>query len=196
MDKESSKKALDNKEELSQGVSASEELKTVQPKVETFGQTIGSKQPLQTQTEDKYDASIILDFDGAVDITFLEKKDPNYKYRYLNTNGLNLATKTSNLLLKGGGWQIVPKDHCTEVLGLRPETLASDGTYRVGVDLILARMPMDLYKKKEAHKIEEANKPMKAIDRMINKGDPELTGYGHDTIKGIQPKKALGDSWR
>jgi len=147
--------------------------------------------PLQSQTEDVYDAKIIVDYDGAVDVTYLEKKDPAYAYRYLNINSDNLAIKTSNLLYSGGGWQIVPRDHALKVLGLRIEQLAPDGTYRIGKDLILSRMPKELFEKKMNHKTDKANKKMDGIDEKLAGEDTSLKGYGGKTMSGIQHKKNL-----
>ena len=159
-------------------------------KPELSKQFTHGQQPLQTQTEDVYDAKIILDYDGAVDITRLENANPAYAYRYLNTDSANIATKTSNLLYAGGGWQIVPRDHALSI-GIREEQLAPDGTYRLGKDLILARMPKDLYEKKMKHKTDKANKKMDAIDDTLSGDDKSLKGYGHKDMEGIKHKKDL-----
>ena len=147
---------------------------------------------VETQEEDYYDASVILDYDGRADPFFLEKKDPAYKYRYLNTNQTNLAKKTSNLLHQGGGWQIVPRKHLIDVLQIKESFISAQNDYRVGNDLVLARMPIELYAKKEAQKIKEANAPMTAVDNRLAGKANELEGYGHDSIKGIQTKEQLG----
>jgi len=155
------------------------------PKQFTHGQ-----EQLQSQTEDTYDAKIILDYDGAVDITRLEKASPAYAYRYLNTDSGNIAVKTSNLLYAGGGWQIVPRDHALSI-GIRKEQLAPDGTYRLGKDLVLARMPKDLYEKKMKKKTDKANKKMGIIDEKLEGEDTSLRGYGGKSMTGIQHKKNL-----
>ena len=195
MNKPSSKKALNDTTTKPELGEAKPDLgNTTSPEL---GQAIGKAQPkVQNQTEDNYNVNIILDYDGKVDVLHLNNQDPKYKYRYLNTDLKNIAVKTSNVLGDRGGWQIVPKDHLTKVLGIAEQMISADGFYRVGADLVLARIPRDLYEKKEQYKKDKANKPMQQVNRMLKTGDPSLKGYGHDTIKGIQTKKELGDRWR
>jgi len=178
MNKESSKKALNDIVEESQPTVVVEDKKTEPVKV-------------TNQDEDSYDASVILDYDGKPDVFYLEKKDPNYVYRYLNTNASNMRLKTSNLLKHKGGWQIAPKKHLIDVLGIDEKTLSAEGDYRIGNELVLARIPRDLYKKKEAAKVKEANRPMDNVTRKLKEGDSELSGYGHETMRGIVPESKL-----
>jgi len=164
----------------------------VKQEVKQEVRVIKDERVLTTQTEDAYDLQVILDYDGKIDVTYLEKKDPAYAYHYLNTRPENLAKKTSNLLFQGGGWQIVPREHCLNKLGIKPEQLAADGSYRVGVDLVLARMPRELNEKLKAYKNKEAQAPMKAVNRMLDKGTKDLKGYGHESIRGIETAHDLG----
>jgi hypothetical protein len=163
----------------------------VKQEVKQEVRVVSDERVLTSQTEDKYDLNIILDYDGKVDVTYLEKKDPAYAYHYLNTRPENLARKTSNLLFQGGGWQLVPREHCLK-LGIKPEQLAVDGTYRIGVDLVLARMPKGLNDKLKAYKDKEAQRPIKAVNRMIDKGSNDLKGYGHESTRGIETASQLG----
>lgn len=137
---------------------------------------------------DEYSLEVIEDWDGKVDITYLEKKDPNYKYRFLKADPVNLSKKTSNLLFQHGGWQICPRQHLIR-LGLGNK-LAPDGTYRAG-DLVLAFMPKTLYEKKDRYKKKMADEPMEEVNRKIKQGDPSVAGIGHPNMKGIQTKDDL-----
>lgn len=153
----------------------------------------------QVQHED-YTLEIIKDNDRAVDVTFLNKKDPNFEYRFIYAKDSNLSRRTGNLLYHGGGWQIVPRRHL-EKLGLgegKPgfaidKKISPDGFYRVG-DLILAFMPKHLFEQK-AQKKEEANvAPLKRVVRRLKEGDHshELAGGLHPSQRGIQTAKELG----
>ena len=140
------------------------------------------------QDKDEYNLEVIEDWDGKVDIFTLEKKDPNYKYRFLKADPTNLAKKTSNLLLQGGGWQICPRQHLIK-LGLGKK-LAPDGTYRAG-DQVLTRIPVHLWEKKMEYKKKMAGEPIKQVNREQKDGDDSVAGLGHDKMKGIQTKESL-----
>ena len=139
----------------------------------------------------EYNLEIVRDYYGNVDPFYLSKKDPNYEYRFLRDEHKNLSLKTGNLLLQKGGWQIVPREHLLK-LGFKDKEISPDGMLRRG-DQILAFMPIALYKEKEKFKVEKARNQMVQIDRKLKEGD-SLTGGKeiHETMKGIQTKKALG----
>jgi len=148
------------------------------------------------QTKDEYNVEIIMDFDGKIDPFFLEHKDPKYKYRFLNEEGKNIAMKTSNLLFQKGGWQIVPRDHLVNVLKIPENLIHKDGVYRVGSEMVLARMPVELYEKKEEYKRKEVEDRTNRIKKLAEEGDSSLAGIGHENMKGLQPKNKLGDNWK
>lgn len=140
---------------------------------------------------DEYNLEIVRDYYGNVDPFYLSKKDPNYAYRFLRDEHKNLSVKRSNLLFQKGGWQIVPRAHLLK-LGIKEEEISPDGMLRRG-DQILAFMPIDLYNEKSKYKDEQARSPMKAVNRVLKEGDPSTGGKDlHETMKGIQTKKALG----
>ena len=137
-----------------------------------------------------YNIEIVRDFDGVVDPFYLSQKDPNYEYRFLRDEHKNLSIKTTNILFQKGGWQICGKEHLMR-LGLKEKELSPDGLMRRG-DCILAFMPKKLYQEKQEFKVKEANAPMKAVKRLVEKGD-HMAGAGiHETMRGIQTKKELG----
>jgi hypothetical protein len=145
-------------------------------------------EPTQGEPENKtaklvdkeYTLEIIKDFDGKVDIFYLEKQDPNYSYRWIRNKDTNIMAKTSNIL-DGGGWQLCPRKHLLRI-GISEKDLAADGLLRRG-DLILAFIPKELADKKQVMKTERANKPISQINRLLAEGDP---------IGGLQTSKALG----
>jgi hypothetical protein len=139
----------------------------------------------------EYNVEIIRDYYGNVDPFYLSKKDPDYKYRFLRDEHKNLSIKTGNLLLQKGGWQICSREHLLK-LGIKESEISPDGMLRRG-DTILAFMPKALHEEKEKYKLEKANAPMNAIDRLIKEGDSSTGGKEmHDTMKGIQTAKDLG----
>lgn len=140
--------------------------------------------------KDEYNIQVITDYDGKVDVFYLSQKDPNYEYRYLRDEFKSLSVKTSNQLFSKGGWQIVPREHLRKI-GIQERFISPDGMYRVG-DLILARMPKELYAKKEEYKVKKANEPMDAIKRLQKEGDRSLAGLGHSNMRGIETAEKLG----
>lgn len=147
--------------------------------------------PEVNQEKDEYNLEVIVDYDGKVDPFFLEKKNPEYAYRFLRAEHKNISIKTSNMLMQKGGWQICPRDHLLKI-GIKERQISPDGFYRVG-DQVLSFMPKDIYDKKEEYKRKKANEPVDAIQRMIKKGDPQTGGQDiHETMKGIQTQKDLG----
>ena len=142
------------------------------------------------KVDSEYNVSIIVDHDGKIDPFYVSDKDPNYAYRFLRFDKGNLATKTGNLLLQKGGWQICSKEHCLRV-GVKEKQLGPDGFYHAG-DQVLAFMPKNLFEKKEKHKQRLANEPVDAVQRLLNEGDDSLKGVGHENMRGIQTKKQLG----
>ena len=142
----------------------------------------------------EYTMDIIRDFDGKVDPFYLSEKDPNYSYRFLKddaqSGGKNISMKTGNLLLQKGGWMLCPKEHLAK-LGIKERELSPDGFLRRG-DTILAFMPKSLFDQKVDYKNKLAKEPVNAIKRMVAKGDENVGKGIHNTMKGIQTKKALG----
>ena len=144
---------------------------------------------------DDYTIKIVEDFDGKVDPFTLSNKDPKYAYRFLRAEDKNLSTKTGNLLYQKGGWQICQKEHLKKI-GLKDEfitkndKLSPDGLCRRG-DTVLAFMPKELFEKKQAYKRKLANEKTDAVQRLISKGDPSVSGIGHSNMKGLQTKEAL-----
>lgn len=141
-----------------------------------------------------YTAEIIRDFYGRIDPFYLSKKDPKYAYRFLRFDPKNLTMKTSNLLLQKGGWQLCPKEHLLRI-GIKERELGPDDFYHVG-DQVLAFMPKELFDEKEQYKLEQAQAPMKTINRLLEDGDSSVGGRDmHETMKGIQPKERLKGKW-
>jgi len=130
----------------------------------------------------EYKMNVIEDYYGAIDTLHLDREDPKYKYRYLNSNETNLAIKTSNVLADKGGWQLCPRKHLIENLGIDPRRISPDGLYRAGSDLILAFMPKELYQKKVAIKDKRAAERMGGIDQRLKDGDPS-TEAKHGGLK-------------
>lgn len=142
------------------------------------------------QTKDEYSVEVIKDFDGKVDPFFIEKKDPNYAYRFLSATDKNLSIKTGNLLYQKGGWQIVPRDHLLNVLKLDKRFINKEGVYRVG-DTILARMPKKLHEEKAAYKKKMTDEKTNRIKRVMEEGDPSMAGVGNENMKGFQTQDKL-----
>ncbi|HEY9874577.1 MAG TPA: hypothetical protein V6D12_14150 [Candidatus Obscuribacterales bacterium] len=149
--------------------------------------------PTDSPKNSDYTLEIVKDYTGAVDTFYLNKTDPNYQYRFLRNEHKNLSEKTGNLLLQKGGWQLCPKQHLLRTGIVKSEKeLDGDGLYRRG-DTVLAFMPKDLYKEKEADKSRKAREPMDAIRRLLKKGNPGIGGKDiHKSMKGIQTGKSLG----
>ena len=149
----------------------------------------------ETTKVGEYNAEIIRDWYGNEDITRLPDKDPDFAYRFVRddskSGGKNIATKTSNLLFQKGGWQICPKEHCLRI-GIEESKLDALGFYRQG-DMLLAFMPKKLYEEKEKYKNIRANEPIKAINRIMEKGDASIGGKDiHPSMKGFQTAEKLG----
>jgi len=170
------------------------ESKTSATKERKFDPNIKKHIKTEDGSKDEYNVEIIKDYDGTVDLFYLNKKDPKYQYRFLRAEDKNLSRKTSGLLTDLGGWQLVQRDHLIR-MGIK-ETEMIDGLYRVG-DLVLAFMPKELYEKKEKFKNEKANAPMNAVNRMMEEGttDPEIASMG-EKMTGLRTEKDLGGSFK
>lgn len=120
----------------------------------------------------EYTIQVIADNGVNIDPTILPKKDPNFEYYFIRDDHKNIAKKTSALLYQMGGWQIVPKEHSVNKLGIDAKMLAADGSYRIG-ELILTFMPKRLYAQKKAEEQRKTNERMGAVNRMLQEGDPE-----------------------
>ncbi|MCK9370593.1 hypothetical protein M0R04_11845 [Candidatus Dojkabacteria bacterium] len=162
------------------------EVKQEAPLVVNPTEKVLEKENVQTE---EYNIEIIRDYYGNVDPFYLSKKDPNYHYRFLRDEHKNITLKTGNLLFQKGGWQIVPKEHLFK-LGFKASELSPDGLMRRG-DQILAFMPQALYLEKIKYKKEQADYPMKIMDKRLKNGDSSIGGI-HDSMKGIQTQKELG----
>lgn len=153
-----------------------------------------------------YTLEIVKDFDGAIDLFYLNKSDPNFYYRWLKRKDENLAMKTTALRLNSqgeipvsqvGGWQIVPRNHLLRMGICSEKELQPDGTYMRGGEMVLAFMPKDLWEKKKAFKQKEAEAPMRQVKRLLNEGDPSVGSdikAGDKRLKGLQTREALGMS--
>jgi len=147
--------------------------------------------PPEDQGKDEYNIEVIRDYDGKIDPFYLDKKDPEYHYRFLRNDFKNLSKKTGNVLFQGAGWQLVQSVHLKK-LGIADRFIAPDGLYRVG-DTVLARMPKKLFEEKQAHKVKEANSVMDAVKRRVETGDPNVDGTRpHPTMRGLETGKQLG----
>lgn len=146
-------------------------------------------EPGKTGGDYDFSATIIRDYYGNVDPFYLSKKDPNYNYRFIRDEHKNISKKTSNLLLQGGAWQIVPKEHLLRI-GIKERELSPDGLYRQG-DTILVFIPKKLYEEKLKYKREKTQETTKQIDRLLKKGDPSASAGIHESMKGIQTKDQL-----
>jgi hypothetical protein len=93
-----------------------------------------------------------------IDIHHVEGGDPNFVYRWLNTQKQNLETK------KIRGWEVDSSGKVKTLSG------SEDSTHRVG-DLILARMPKEKYEKMMREKKELGEGRRKIIkDRFREEG--------------------------
>lgn len=152
------------------------------------------KKPLKATVvkDGEYNVSIVRDFYGKVDPFYLSKKDPKYAYRFLRddkeSGGKNLSIKTGNLLLQKGGWMLCSKTHLLSI-GIKEQELSADGFLRRG-DTILAMIPKALHAEKLKYKKEQADAPVSAVKRLIEKGDSTLAGI-HPSMRGIEPKDKL-----
>ena len=135
------------------------EEKKVQPTPETSKSVIND----YNKDDGEYKINVIKDYHGGLDVTHLNKKDPNFQYRWLNSNKANLAKKTHNILSAMGGWQLCGRTHLKTRLDIADADIGADGLYYRGSDLVLSFMPMELYKEKEAMKRTRANAPLEAI---------------------------------
>ncbi len=150
------------------------------------------------QAEDGYNVEIIRDFDGKVDIFYLNKTDPKFEYRWLRDDYKNISIKTTNLLFDKGGWQLVSRKHLLEKMELKQRELSPEGLYRRG-DQILAYMPKELYREKMVEKAKKANAPMDRVSKLIGdegkgvkgKGDPDAGKGVHHSFKGFQTQEDL-----
>lgn len=138
----------------------------------------------------EYKINVIKDYYGRVDIWHLNKKDPNFHYRFLRADTKNLSIKTTNLLFQKGGWQIVPRSHLVNKLGIEKEYISPEGSLKRG-DCVLAFMPKKLWLEKEKHKEERANEPMRRVERNLKDGmSTDVPGIR------IKPKKDLQGNWK
>ena len=163
---------------------------------EEAGGVAVAEEPVEKFKElpEDYVIQIIKDHDAQIDPFTLNKKDEKYQYRFLRDDQKNLRDKTHNLLYQRGGWQLCSREFLKNRLGMSDEEISPDGLCRRG-DTVLAFMPKDLYLQKEEYKKNQAEAPVKQIERMIKKGDPEnseLSGVGHENMKGLQTAKQLG----
>lgn len=140
--------------------------------------------------KDEYTANIVYDYDGVVDLFYLNEQDRNFEYRFLRADEKNLSIKTSNALFDRGGWQICPKEHLLRI-GMKESSLSPDGMCRRG-DTVLAFMPKDIHKKKEEYKRKKANEPMGALKRLLKDGDKTVGSSIHRSLRGIQHAEDLG----
>jgi hypothetical protein len=150
--------------------------------------------PVKT-LDPEYKIEVIKDYDGKVDVFYISQKDPNYEYRFIRFEPKNMSLKTGNILFQSGGWQPVSKEHCLRI-GIKDQQMNPDGLYHVG-DQVLAFMPKELYKEKEAYKQERANAPLRSIERLIKEGDPTKGGKEiHGSMKGIQTEDQLRGNFK
>jgi len=151
-----------------------------QPKIESSRSVIDN----YNKDDGEYKINVIRDFYGAIDITFLNKKDENFEYRWLNTNKANLAKKTHNILSALGGWQLCSKKFVMEKLGVAEGDVGPDGLYYRGADLVLAFMPKELYHEKMQLKKKKADSPLEAIfNEKKEVGGTGLSGHKEGVIK-------------
>lgn len=139
--------------------------------------------------DSEYKIEVIKDWHGNIDPFYLAKKDPRYEYRFLRADDKNLSQATSNMLFQGGGWQLCDKVHCLRI-GIQERFIDANGQYRVG-DLLLAFIPKHLFEEKRKKDYENANAPIKAIEKRMKEGF-DLDGEIHESMKGIQTEKRLG----
>ena len=152
---------------------------------------VETKVEKKVEKKSDYTLEINADFYGNVDPFYLSEQDPDYEYRFLRADDKNLSIKTGNLLYQKGGWQICGRDHLKR-LKIKDRFISPDGMYRIG-DTVLAFMPKELFAKKNEEKKRKADEPVKAIDRLLKKGDPTAGGKEiHDSMRGVQTQKELG----
>lgn len=133
--------------------------KSIQPTPESSKSVIND----YNKDDGEYKINVIKDYHGGLDLTHLNKKDPNFQYRWLNKDKANLAKKTHNILSAMGGWQLCGRTHLKKRLEIADADIAADGLYYRGSDLVLSFMPKDLYAEKKAMKQTRANEPLEVI---------------------------------
>ena len=140
--------------------------------------------------DDGYNIEIVDDENAPTDVFQIPTPDPKYEYRGIYHKDENMSKRTNNMLHQGGGWQPCPREHLLK-LGYRSNDIGPDGLLHRG-DLVLARIPKELYQKKLEVKARKAAAPMSAVMRMIKKGDPGRAGINvHPTMRGLQTKEQL-----
>lgn len=140
--------------------------------------------------DDGYNVEIVDDENAPTDVFQIPNPDPKYEYRGLYTKDENMSKRTNNMLHQGGGWQPCPREHLLK-LGYKLNDIGPDGLLHRG-DLVLARIPRELYQRKLEVKAKKAAAPMSAVMRMIKKGDPGRAEINvHPTMKGLQTKEQL-----
>ena len=122
---------------------------------------------------------ILKDF-YVIDRLYVERKDPNYVYRWLRDQNINISLKTSNDP-QIGFWKICQPEDLDE-MKVDPKLRSADGLLRRG-DLILARMPRPVYERKTEIRTERTKALEASVSQTLREGIPE---------KGIQTKKQLG----
>lgn len=140
--------------------------------------------------DEGYTVQILADDKLKTDVTFIPNKDPIYVYRWLNEKDTRFRGKIGNLLYDSGAWQLVPREHAQKI-GISTD-ISPDGLARRN-ELVLARIPKELYEKKMAQKDKKNNAPMEQVIKNLQDGDPrrELVGLGAPNMKGLQTKKQL-----
>jgi hypothetical protein len=139
----------------------------------------------------EYKATIIRDYYGSVDVTYLNKTDPRFHYRFLRFDQKRLSIATGNLLFSGGGWQLCSREHLLR-MGIPDREIGVDGLLHRG-DLVLAFIPKALHEEKLKMKEEKAKAPIEGINRLLKDGDSSVGGEGmHPSMKGIQTASKLG----
>lgn len=143
------------------------------------------------EKDDGYNIEIVDDENAPMDVFQIPNPDADFEYRGIYyTKEDNLFKKTTNMLHQHGGWQLCPREHLLKI-GYKQQEIGPDGLLHRG-DLVLARIPKELYERKQEVKRKRAAAPMDAIMRTIKKGDPNRSGFNvHPSMKGLQTKEQL-----
>ena len=146
------------------------------------------------EKDDGYNIEIVDDENAPSDVFQIPAPDKAYEYRGIYYKAENVSMKTSNMLHQSGGWQLCPREHLLKI-GYKQQEIGPDGLLHRG-DLVLARIPRELYERKQEVKRKKAMAPMDAIMRTIKKGDPDRSGFKpHPSMKGLQTKEQMGSNF-
>lgn len=123
--------------------------------------------------------------DVEPDLQQVYNRDPAFRYRWTHKNGVNVARK--KLL----GYEV-----CTgqsgEHLGAVGPLANGQGTALELADMVLMRIPVELYERRERMRAERAHKRERAVDTLLAKEIADAGKKGIHVIGEQQAARELG----